>query len=108
MLELCGDVPPVAARGAGVFFLGHTDLGLGEVGEALRMVGVALCQDDVTHVGDAEAEIFNPENGGVGFVELEARHVDQRLPLPFDGIPHVEQAGAGVDQGSASSPRPPR
>jgi hypothetical protein len=45
--------------------------------------------------------LFDPTNGRVGFVELKARHVDQGLSQPFDGIPHFDQADAGIHESKA-------
>jgi hypothetical protein len=100
--ELRRGVPPVAASDAGVFFRRDVDHGVREVGQSPGVVGVAVRQDDVPHVAGPEAEGFDPADGGVGFVELEAGHLDERSAQPPVRVPHVEQADAGIDQGEAA------
>src|SRR5262249_3696368 len=64
-------------------------------------VGVAMSEDDVLHVGGAEAEPLDLLDGGVGLVELEPGQVDQMLADPLGGVPHVEQADPRVHEGEA-------
>ena len=99
--ELERHVAAVALRDAGVFLLGQVHPGVREVGQPARVVGVAVGEDDVRHVPGAEAERLDLPDGGVVLVELEPGHVDELLAQPLDGLPHVQQADAGVDEGEA-------
>lgn len=92
----------MTARDPGVLFRRDVDRGAGEVGESAGVVGVAVRQDDVAHVAGPVAERLDPAGGGVVFVKLEARRLDERSAQPLVGAPHVKQADAGVDQGEAA------
>ena len=85
----------------GLFLLGNVDLGVREVGEAAGVARVAVGQNDVPHVSGRKPECFDPADGGVRLVELEAGHVDERLPQPLDRVRHVPEADAGIDEGEA-------
>ena len=80
-----------------MLLLRQMHLGIRKVGESTGLVGVAVGQDDVPHIGRRKSECFDPANGSVRFVELKAGHVDERLPQPFCGILHIQEADAGID-----------
>jgi hypothetical protein len=69
----------MTARNVGQFLFRDVNLGLRKVGEAPGMIGIAVRQDDVPHVFSIESKSFNPANGSVRLVELETRHVNERL-----------------------------
>jgi hypothetical protein len=96
--ELRRNVPPVTSRDVDMLLLRYMHLSIREIGEATGVVGIAVCQDDVTHIGRRKTECFDPANGGVRFVELKARHVDQGLAQPFDRLLHILKADPGIDE----------
>jgi hypothetical protein len=77
--EVRRDISPMNARNVGQFLFRDVDLRLRKVGKPTRMVGVAVRQNDVPHVFGRKSKCFNSANGSIRLIELETRHVDERL-----------------------------
>lgn len=88
----------MTAQDAGEFFLGDVDFSIRKVGQATGMVGITVGKDDVSHIGRVEPERLNPLNGRIWFVELEARHLNERTSQSLDRVANVLQADSRVDE----------
>ena len=96
--KLRRDVSKMPTRQMRASLFRHMHLGIGKIGEATGVVGIAVSEDDVPHIGGRKSECFDPANGRVRFVEPKARHIDECLPQPLCGVLYILEADAGIDQ----------
>jgi hypothetical protein len=98
VLEVDGQVAEMPPFDAVEFLLGDVYRRIGEIGEPPGVVGVAVGQHDVLHVGRVEAEGLDAPDRRVGFVELETDQFDQRPADPLFRIPAVQQTDPRINQ----------